>query len=217
MRRLENKTLQRPKERMNKMLSNIRVPSKESLRTQRFYKVEELDPHIDNWDGWLACDEKGPYTFAKTIHQFDLNVYKGEKIYISEYYDMLEEKIIDYYKEADLEIRRLRHESGFDSMLRVMNLLKLEAAILILKRLHNYPPIGDRFLTNDELEAFLAEEIQFEKYSEYLSIINIHSKNTPLGIGSLLMKTFHQNKTTKFSFPISHYVLKTMALNNELN
>jgi hypothetical protein len=201
---------------MNAMLSNIQVPSRESLIRERFFKVDDLDPKTDNWDGWLACDEMGPYTFAREVFKYDLSVYKGKKIYISEYYDQLEEKIIDCYEEAVFEMGKLQYASGVSSLQCVMSLLKIEATLVVLKHLHNYPPIGMRFLTGEELETVLAEEAQLDRYVEYLSLINFR-KDTPLGIGTMLQKTFCQNKISQIAVPISHLVLKSMTVNKELN
>lgn len=197
------------------MFEKVQVPSREMLKLLRCYSESSLDPEQDDWDGWLGKDERGIFTYARRIYPYDLKVYKGEKIYIENYYTMLEDKIIELYQEAVKIHRRMKKRHGLSCITSVLELIYLDAALLVLHIYHHNPPDKKSFLAPDQLEEVLEYEVTMEHYIEYLNAMDEEMRHTPLYIGNWLKDIF--DKKHKIQIPILNLRMCNVKVNNALN
>lgn len=186
----------------------IVIPSKEKLIKERAINISNLNPSLDNWGGWLGEDEKGIYTYELLYKRNNLKPLKGDRIYLNEFYQNIERKIIKYYKKAKITLLELSNKTNINCIKTVFALINFESILIILKRIHSKPFDDEMVLTDERLQEVVLNEAAFNGYVNYLSDINSLKVKTPLGIGNLFKDSFKLNFDTNSIVNYSNFSLE---------
>lgn len=189
-----------------------KIPTYEELETKRAISEESLREDMKDWGDWLQEDEDGLYTFESKIVKYQLAPEKGEKIYIEDFYKMLESKIIECYHKANiiLEMACKDETNGID---KAFKLIAIEAMLEILYAYHNYPLDCECFFTETRLNEIIKEEMRNMSYMEYLQNLSLGQK-TPLGVGSMINAMFCDCVTNSTSLFFSGVDKETLTKNS---